>query len=336
MKKSPLVFALVIIFSTGYSQKVHTPFEILKLLTDSKLSYQVEMLKNPVPKTDYSDKLNRSDIYRVVSDSGINTYLYKLHGEAIENFKKAEAYFKASDDDNAMLWYKNTLGADSSLAFVMTYVGQMYEKKNDHASAINWYKKAVEKNYIDYMAHWFLADNYKSVNDLENAVNEITIARILNRNNPRLKKSFDAIFLKAKRDTTDWQFNPQIEITHPNDSTVKVAMNDKWTGYAMAKALWMYEPGYRESMGVAKGEHSTLEDRECLIALLIGETNAKTKTKGYTELSILKQASENKHLDEYIFYELVLPQTPAYAYQLPEKQILDIKDYILNVRNKKR
>jgi tetratricopeptide (TPR) repeat protein len=335
MKKSAVILALIFIFIYGYSQKIHSNFEIIKLMTDSKLKYEIKSLDKPVLNTDYSAKLNHSDCYRVVSDSGIQTFQFKVKDQAYQKLQKAEMYFQANDIDNALLWYKSTLEVDSALYTVMTYIGQMYEKKKDPVEAINWYKKATRNNYIDFMAHWFMADNYKSINELKNAVDEIVIARILNRNNPRIKKSFDNIFLKARRDTTDWYFNPQIEITNPSENTISISMNDKWVGYAMTKALWMYEPGYSESMGVKKGLYSTLEDRECLITLLIGQINAKTKIKDDPEFLILNQAVKNNCLEEYILYEIVLPKTPAVAYQLPEKTILGIKKYILDVRNKK-
>ena len=336
MKKSTAIFALLLIFSQGYSQKIHSTDEIFKIMNDSKLGYQIETLKEPIAVTDYSGKLNSANCYRVAVDSGLNTYQYKLNDQASISLKKAEEYFSAKDHENAIRWYKETLKADSTFYLMMTYIGQVYENKNDHENAIIWYKKAISKNYIDYMAHWFLADNYKSINDMTHAVDEITIARILNRNNPRIKKSFDKIFLRANRDTTDWYFNPQIKITKPSENTVSAIMDEQWAGYGMSKALWMYEPGYSESMGVKKGQYSLLEDRECLISLVVAQTNAKTKIQGIPEFTVLKQAAENKHLDDYIFFEIILPRSPAVAYQLPEKSILEIKDYILDVRNKKK
>lgn len=333
MKKSTIILAILFVFNCVYSQKIHSNFDILKIMEASKLKYEIKNLEKPIANTDYSGKLNQADCYRVVSDSGLMTYQYKMNEPASQKLQKAEMYFQAKDIDNALIWYKSTLEADSSLFIMMTYIGQMYEKKRDRVNAINWYKKAISKNYIDYMAHWFLADNYNSINDVKSAVDEIVIARILNRNNPRIRKSFDNIFLKAKRDTTDWYFNPQIKITSPSENTVSITMNDKWVGYAMARALWMYEPGYSESMGVKKGLYSTIEDRECLVSLLIGQLNAKTKIDGDPEFLILKQAVKNNFLEEYILYEIVLPKTPAVAYQLPEKTILGIKNYILEVRN---
>jgi tetratricopeptide (TPR) repeat protein len=217
----------------------------------------------------------------------------------------------------------------------MTYIGQIYGTIKDYDNARLWYRKTIEKNYIDYMAHWFLADIYYKTGEIDNAVNEIVIAQILNRNNPRIKQQFTSIFESAKRKTDDWCFSPQVEIQKLSDNKISVAFNNNWTGYALAKAIWMYEPGYRESMGVAEGQYSTVEDRECLVSLLIGLENSKAKIKKDPQLNMLKEASENKFLNEYILYEIVLPQNPFVAYQLSEEIILGIKDYVLKVRNRK-
>ena len=62
--------------------------------------------------------------------------------------------------------------------------------------------------------------------------------------------------------------------------------------------------------------------------------NKKAKTKKDPQLRVLKSAFYAKFLDQYILYEIILPETPFVAYQLPEKTILSIKDYILKVRKK--
>jgi len=334
MKKVALLLVLFFAFNRGYSQKIHSNMEIIKIMADSKLVYDIKMLDKPIKVKDNSDKLNYHDCYRVVSDSDLTTNQYNVNELAKPLFDKAESFFKFQKPDSALFYYKSALDADSSLYFIMTYIGQIYEKRGESDNSIYWYKKSISKNYIDYMAHWFLADNLMEKNDLKNAVDEIIIARILNRNNPRIIESMENIFKKAKKNSMDWYFNPQMEIIKTSEKKISIAMNQKWTSYAMAKALWMFEPGYRDSMGVSTGQYSTLEDRECLIALLEGIENAKINIKNEPQFSILKEAALNGHLDSYILYEIVLPQTPFVAFQLPEKTILEIKDYILNVRNK--
>ena len=336
MKKIKMLIVFLSFSFYGFSQQIHSPAEIYKIMNDSKLSYDIKVLDKSIECKDLSDKLNYHNCYRVSTDSGLFTYKITVNDQAKPLFDKAESFFQTTTNaDSSLVYYKMALTVDSSLYNVITYIGQIYEQKGDVENAIIWYKKAIHKNYIDYMAHWFLADAYSAKGDIKNAVDEIVIAQILNRNNPRIKKAMINIFEKAKRNTEDWCFNPQMELTKISDNKVSIAITDKWIGYSIAKAVWTYEPGYRESMGVSQGQYSTIEDKECLYSLLVGLENAKIKIKKEPQLRILKEAAENKHLEDYIMYEIVLPQTPFVAFQLPEQSILDIKEYILNIRNSK-
>jgi tetratricopeptide (TPR) repeat protein len=335
MKKYYLFIILLTSSIFGYTQKIHTPGEIVKMMIDSKLSYEITMLDKTIECEDFSNNLNYHDCYRVSTDSGLFTYKIIINDKAKPFYDKAEKYFSSKDMDSALVYYNLALNEDSTLYNVMTYIGQIYGIKKDYDLAIYWYKKVISKNYIDYMAHWFLADIYESNGDIDNAVDEITTAQILNRNNIRIKEAMFRIFKKAKRNTDDWCFNPQVEINKITDHNIKIANSENWSIYAMAKALWAYEPGYRESMGVSSDVYSTLEDKECLGSMLMGIENAKTNIKNDPQLNILKLATLNKHIDDYIMYEIVLPKNPFVAFQLSEDFILGIKDYILEYRFKK-
>ncbi len=334
MKKYNLIIFLLFIGSYLYSQQIHSPSEIIKIMSDSKVMYDIKMMDKAIDCPDYSQKLIDHDYYRVATDTGLITYSFNPNNDAKILFDKAESFFQ-SDADSALFYYKLSIEADTSLYKVITYIGQMYERKRDYENAIKWYKSAIAKNYIDYMAHWFLADAYYVTGDIKNAVDEIVIAHILNRNNQNIKKSMKRIFERSKNKIDDWYFNPQFELSKDSEGKVSISINEKWTGYAIAKALWAYEPGYSESMGVSPGQFSMLEEKECLISLFIGIENSKTKIKNDPQLSILKEAVDNKFLEEYIIYEIFLPKVPFIALQLPEQTIVSIKDYILTVRNKK-
>ncbi len=331
MKKTITTLFFVLFSAILFSQTLHSPGEILKIMEKSPVMFNVEMLSAPVPCPDRSDNLNYHDVYRVKTDSSMKTYAYSLKPEAQPYFEKAEEYFGKHNMDSACYFYEKVLEADPQYYKVMTYLGQVYDTMNDNEKAIEWYNKAIANNYIDYMAHWFLADIYRMKGDIDKAVDEITIASILNRNNPRIKASQVEIFKLAKIKGNDWCFTPQCIISKENDA-VKIAFDEYWIGYAMAKAVWKYEPGYRQSMGVAENVYSSLEDKECLVNLMASLTNAKKNISKYPELKTLKKAIENDYINEYIFYEIVLPEHPNVAYQLSESFIERIKDYILKYR----
>jgi hypothetical protein len=328
MKKLLSVITLTLLSANLFSQKIHSPAEILKLLENSTIAYNIKILTEPIAEKDYSEKLNSNNFYRVVTDTSLYTMGYKNDNPF---FNRAEELFQTSKD-SALYLYKLAYDADTSLYIALTYAGQLLDILGDRSGAMDYYKKAISRNYIDFMAHWFLADDYLLNGDVRKAVDEIVIAQILNRNNPRVHKSLKQIFAKAKNKTEDWYFNPQVRIQEQPDKTISVEMNENWFGYGSAKALWDFEPGYRASMGVDSGTISTNEYRECLISQVIAQENKKSTVKKYPQLRVLQDAAKNQFLDEYILYEIILPENPFVAYQLPEKTILSIKDYILKVR----
>lgn len=331
MKKLSSILILSLLTIVSLAQELHGPGEILKIMENSNVTYNLDVLSNPILCPDRSDNLNSNDVYRVTTDSSIMTYSYNIKPEALPFFEKAETHFTNRNLDSARIYYEKVLENDPSYFKVMTYLGQIQGTMRNLNQALEWYNKSIANNYIDYMAHWFIADIYKMQGEIDKAVNEITIASILNRNNPRIKASQLDIYKIAKIKNEDWCFVPQCEISKENNE-VKIAFNEYWIGYAMAKALWKYEPGYKQSIGVKEDVYSSLEDKECLLNLMAGLLNAKKNFKKYPELTTLKSAIENDYLNEFIFYEIVLPDHPNVAYQLSKDFISRIKDYVLKIR----
>lgn len=333
MKEFVLLISLFLITTHSFSQKIHTTTEIIKIMSDSKLSYEFKPLDTKIECKDLSEKLNNHDYYRVVNASGITSHIFEHSNNSKLLIEKADNFFNNHNTDSAFVYYQLAIKAEPTSSSVMTNMGQIYAGKGDHRKAIEWYRKAVGQNYIDYLAHWHLAESYLAINDLKNAFDEIIIAQILDRNNPKIQTSMTLIFGKTNIKIIDWCFNPQVELSKISNEKIELKSNDIWTPYAVTKALWMFEPGYRESAGISQGLYSTIEEKECLMSLLVGLANEKIDVKDDTQLRILKEAVEKKHLEEYILYEIILPQTPSVAFQLPEQTILNIKDYILNIRN---
>jgi len=74
MKKIYLLFVFLTVITCGFSQQIHSPAEIVKIMSDSKLSYEITILDKTIECTDFSEKLNYHDCYRVSTDSGLFTY----------------------------------------------------------------------------------------------------------------------------------------------------------------------------------------------------------------------------------------------------------------------
>ncbi|MEN8122709.1 MAG: tetratricopeptide repeat protein [Bacteroidota bacterium] len=333
MKNIILLFGLFLIFKIAFGQEIHTPAEILKIMEKSSVSYELHPLENEIKTPDRTNKLNYNHYYQIKKDGSTTTYKYELNEETTNYVKKAEQFFKDRKFKEAREMYIKALESDSTYYEVMTYIGQTYGIEKNWDKAIDWYKKTIKLNYIDYMAHWFLADAYKVKGELDLAVNEITIAQILNRNNPRLNKSLKEIYDLRKLNYNEWVFNPQVQIDSIGVNKVKIAFDANWLGYAMVKAVWLYEPGYKEKMGSENSLFSMLQEKEALVSLMTGLD--KKSFKKIPEFKTLKLALNKKMIDEYIYYEILLPEHPFVAYQFPQEIIEDIKEYIINVRTKK-
>ncbi len=335
MKKVFLSFVLLLIGIQVFSQDYHSPAEILKLLSDSKIKYGIDILKDEIPYPDYSNKLNVNNIYIRDSSGVLILRKYELWTIAQTAFDEAEKYFSEGKPAEARKKYLEVIAVHPDNAHIITYIGQTYESENDYISAEKYYKLAIEKNRLNFMAHWFLADIYYRKQDYKNAAYEITYAQILNRNNPRIKSAFNDIYKKAKLKNENWNFNPQYKLESEDSSEVKIVSNDIWLGYAMCKALWSYEPNYSEKMGVAKNKLSYTEEKECIIGLLtVLDKNRKASKR--PEFKALNTAIKLKMLDEFILYEVFLPKYPQISYKFSEIQTQRMIDYVLTIRGKQK
>jgi tetratricopeptide (TPR) repeat protein len=332
-----LSFSLSLFVSAQNKPQIHSPAELIKIMTDSKVEYGLSQLDSVLKPVDYSNKLNFNTVYRKFTGTGFSTVKYSVNKEAIEEETKAEEQFAKGNYSGARDHYLRAYQADTSFYKVMTYIGQTYGIQRDWEKAIEWYRKTIDRNYIDYMAHWFLANAYSATGKKEEALQEILVAHVLNRNNPRIYVSLNSILEENGMRLTKWVFSPQYSVKKNPDNSVEVKYGEGWIVYALTKAIWNFEPGYMQSMGYDnENVFRELEEKEGLIGLLLSEDE---KTKALPETKALERATENKEdnlLQEFIFYEILLPQHPMAAYQFPNGLIKNITEYILKVRCDKK
>lgn len=333
LKNSFFLVLVLLLPSLVHSQKINDLTEVMKRLESSTMMYEIHPVKEKFECPDLSNTSIVGMYRQVKTDSGLVFEAFECKPEAKPAFAKAEKFFMDSNLDSALVYYKAAVLKDVNFYSAMVYIGQIYGIKKDWKNAQSYYKQVINENYINYMAHWFLADTYFVDGDMENAMNEICIAHILNRNNPRIVASLKKIMGKAKRKVGDWCFMPEVRIDQVNDKKYKINYGDGWLGYALPKALWMAEPGYSEEHGISSdSELSTVEERECLLGWMLGTNEKKDKIAKTPMFKTFKNALMNKQTDAFILYEVFLPQAPKFAYGLPKESILELKDYLLETR----
>lgn len=333
MKKILLSCLLCIVSFSLPAQKIHDPAEIIKIMDASQIRYSLEALTTTeIP--DFSERVIYHEFYGKKSpDGSFVVKQYELNDSAAHHYQIAEKFFEQKNHEQARYHYRKALEADPTCYKVMVYIGDTYYHQQRYVEALTWYQRATDSNYIDYLAHWACANALVYMGKQEQALREITIAKVLNRNNPRLTSKLQEIYHLNKKSYNDWYFVPLYDLSEDNDAegkrTVKIRFKEYWLPYAMAKAVWKYEPGYAESMG----NNIILGEKEAVLSYWIMVSSHK-EGKKTMPAKALKLAMESNCFESYVIYEALLPAMPEIAMYIGKEGIEAIASYILDVRSK--
>lgn len=330
MRKLPIALFLLFPF-TIKAQDINGPKEILKIMNDSKLTYQNKITDKQY-NAGHRDPLVPYDLYRVEEDEKYVIRAYDSTGAADSLFRLGQKSFHQRNYDQAITYYKQAYDSDNVRTDVVTFIGECYERKGDNNEAVKWYKKSIEQNYIDYRAHWDLANQFKLQGDNESALNEILVAHFFDRNNPDIIRDLESICALNKKSYSNWSLNPQVNIEQISDDEILVESNEQWAPFAWAEAVWMYEPGY--AAGKNADDSLSLEMdkwKECTLGLYASVLNDK-KMQKMPEYKSLTEAADNKMFDAYWLYEVMWVGDPVSALKVGDDGLKYVAQYILDYR----
>ena len=134
----------ILFLSAQQEVKIHTPAEIIKMVSDSKIAYEINQLQSKI-EPDYAEKLNYNDVYRRYDKDGFSTAKYKLTDAALEANHKAEEAFQGHNIPEARKYYMEAYEKDSSFYMVMTYIGQTYGLEKIRKRRLSGIKKQYKK-----------------------------------------------------------------------------------------------------------------------------------------------------------------------------------------------
>ena len=343
------IFLVVIIFEAltpSYAQELHTPAQIIQIMSESDLKYIIGDL-DITTFNNSAENLPIIDhgLYIEPDQAGIlqlKNYnrLYDKHSSMREILNQAEKSYLNGKMSKARKAYLKFLSAEPKNSQLMTYIGQTYGMEQEYDKAKQWYIKAIKTNFIDYLAHWLLADIYVVKGNKLDAVKEITVAHVLNRNNPRLFDKLEEIYAFAGFKYQEWKFKPIYSISKQNDSTIVLkhdAQRPEWMIYMLCKAMWTFEPGYKEKMLNTTTEIPRIvEEKECLLNLVTAYKTQHGEKKSEIEaINKILEAMEKKQLNEFILYEILLKENPLVVYSGGKKAIQEIVKYVLAFRTTK-
>lgn len=334
------IFLFFAFFLTRFSlnAQIHTIKEILTIMEESPVRYSIGDLNKTIPEPDRSNLIIPHNRYRIINGNSIDVGIYEYTDEIQQILDDAEKMFEISDMVGARNLYKQILEKKPDAYNMLVYIGDTYYQEQNLSEAQKYYQEAIQKNYVDYLAHWAYANTCLYLKDFKTALKEITIAKILNRNNPNLHKKFMEIYSLNKVNYTDWKFIPQYELEYSYDQAnekdiVTIKSDGFWTPFAICKGVWEYEPGYADANAKNEFEFLYKQEYESMAALL--KYTYKTKdSKSNIELKVLSSAYLKGMFEYYVVYESILPNVPLFSYFLPKETIEGIADYVIYVRSK--
>lgn len=328
------IFHILIFISIPYlllGQNLKSPAELMQMLNQSSLIYKI------VGSTDDLDNessgyllSNRISLFKTDANSYIALdYLdvLKFDSLALYYYTLAQDCFAQKSYRQAVGFYKKILEYYPTISQIMAYMGQCYSLLNQNDSALYWYRKSIQNNYYDYLSHWLLSDFYYKNGNIKGAIYEVLLAHILNRNDGAIIKTANKYLNFANYRFISNNVRKPLSIKKSrNDSIIwcyfDFSEHPSWMSYLLYKALWRYEPGYREKM-VKESDlpDFLLEEKECVFQMISSYFNIKnsgqeicqgTKDNGLVEKVL--EASKSGYLNEMLLYELILPERPELVY----------------------
>lgn len=342
------IWVICAITSQALAQQKLSFKEFYDIMENSKFTYTISELKECVQDTATPPLPNSIDTKAIEKQNGIEIVSYKRSSESNKLLEAVEANYKNRNNEKVRALCIEMLGIDSMDSRILTYLGETYQKDENYNEALYWYGKALETNYYNWLTHMLLGKCYleKAKTDSsynEKCIKEYAIAMILNRSVRSFELNYQKICKEYNKSYSIWQFVPQCNIKKTK-KTVYIETDKTWLGYAVAKAVREYEPGYSTKNKADKKtvKIDTSEEKEYLLNFITAsaEIDSSDSQQRYFKpkanvtdpaaITLIK-AVNKRMLTEYILYEIWLPKKPILIYGLPRKSLEGLVKYVLEV-----
>jgi len=340
MKYIILVTSFCLAISTiGISQELHLPDEIAEIMQSSIKYYDLKHTPN-IAKDKTLDVLPNDFYFQKDKDDGeiLNQYRMEEDGKFYKKFQKAEVYISKKKYSKARKLLTKLLKKNPEHAIILTKIGWTHYYENNYIEAIKTAKKAIRFNFVHYPAYILLTNIHLRSNQLDEAMEAITKAHLLNRNSPDIILMMKKVFKQKKLIyENDWTFIKQYKLSIYDNKVLIEYANEPWKAYAACQALWKYEPYYEEKMKISSDDIEKLREHECLLNMLVAYENwEKEKPKKQFTMGLsIKKAIKEKMIAEFILYEIKLTENPKLAFYFTQDDINNLAKYILTVRSHK-
>ena len=313
----------------GFTALAQTPSaaDLLQRLNGSPIVFETDI--DPSVQAEPHPQVTSNYYHQVNSEEGISLRLYKLSPPDSMLFEDAEIDYSKGRYEKAREKYESVLKHHPEFAVAMVFTGQTHGINGNDEEARDWYLKAIETNYTDWMAHWFLAETYSNLDMMDDAVHEICIAAVLNRNHQKIRAAREDIFRKARMKLYPWELDLHYKLEFEAGKSASVSASDSvWLKFGMAEALWRADTAFRHSEGGTASPFFFKEVRNCLNILMdTYRAEKRLKRDQILALEYMVAINDGGLLDEFILHEVWLRRYPVMIYSLTKEEIEELAEY---------
>jgi tetratricopeptide (TPR) repeat protein len=302
----------------------------MQFVQKSPIMYGMDKLTDTILPPDRSKNIIENKFYRMKDDKEIIVIEYD---EAIfkdELYKNAEKQFAANEYEKALESYKKLFAKFPDYSRAQTLQAKCLIKLNKSDDAVDLLRSAISDNFIDYEAHQLLGKLYADMDLLDVALRYITTAHILNRNDAEINQQRIEMFTKKGYKAHNWVFVPQVKY-EASSKNITMYCKEQFQFYAAADALWTYDTDYRQTKNNLdkKVNLNRLQETMLMHSVALQRVPWYSATE---EGTAFKTSLEKKLINEFIYYEIVLPQYPEEVQKFSEEQVNKLVNYVLTIR----
>ncbi|MFK8103989.1 MAG: tetratricopeptide repeat protein [Saprospiraceae bacterium] len=324
-----IFFTLVLLCLLNWSaaQYLHTPKDIQALMEASTNQYAIDTVSLPHTTEKYLNLNSFAEILTLSStiETSEKGEKYRLRGN--KNLKKGK-YNKAIKS------FKKALASKPQDKSLLNALAQAQRGKGDFQASIQSLLKITAENRADYETHLALADNYEALTAKTEALYHISMAHLLNRNDPAILARLKNIYEKFDLHYGDWSFSPQYEISKSEEGIRISYASVPARTYGACKAVWLFEEGYREKMEELSNDPSSIiEEKECLLNALIGYEQMPVDRMVIPALELLREIITQEKVNDFIYYEIITRKHPKLFASLSSDKQNQLINYLLVTRN---
>ncbi len=352
MRARALSAILVLVAFSASADDTLGPVEYLKIISDSKLRYNIlgEPSKSPATGMDCPRRDLSTRVITKGKDKSLEAWI--ATPEALKLLEEGEALYDAEKMSEAGEKYAAAIEADPQAASAYFFYGDtLMFGANESQRALEQYQKGIALDPTMPSGHLFASTALVRLGRLDEAREQIIQALVYYPGYEGVWKIADAQPRHWNARVTRFKFEPPAGYLGGDEKKgIDLYFGEafEWGGYAMCKAAWAHEKRFAKKH--MKDGWSVEEERACLLNQLFSQYNSteaklvEEKKKGgvanpvVTEAEIISalpplerhlfDVAESHLIDGYVLFEIIGQHCPLSLSIMADDALQQIEGYV--------